>query len=148
MRFRKKMASRVKKLREELRIPQQELAKLAGVSRQTIYFLEKGSYNPKLTLSFKIAEILKKPIEDIFYLEPVIKDAIESKTIREVKEIVKNINLNLSIEDIPAQKISAEKISSLSELKEHELANLFSKDELIKISEGLGFSFEELFEED
>ena len=37
-------------------MPQLELAKLVGVSRQTIYYLERGSYNPSLTVSFKISE--------------------------------------------------------------------------------------------
>ena len=128
------MASRVKKLREELNIAQQELARLAGVSRQTIYFLEKASYNPKLTLSFKISEILKKPIEDIFYLERVINDIIKKKS--------------LTIPELEEIGVSIEKISSLSKLKEHELDNLFSKEELTKISKAYGYSFEDLFEED
>ncbi|MFX1339319.1 MAG: helix-turn-helix transcriptional regulator, partial [Promethearchaeota archaeon] len=37
-RFNKKLVSRIKELREEQKISQQELAKSVGVSRQTIYY--------------------------------------------------------------------------------------------------------------
>ncbi len=48
---------------------QQELAELAGVSRQTIISIEKGKYNPSVKLALKIAKIFKKNVEEIFYLE-------------------------------------------------------------------------------
>ena len=45
---------------------QEGLAKKLGVTRQTIISMEKGTYNPSLTLAFKIARILGMKIEDIF----------------------------------------------------------------------------------
>ena len=48
---------------------QQELADKVSVSRQTIIAIEKGNYNPSVTLALKIAKVFKKNLEEIFYLE-------------------------------------------------------------------------------
>jgi len=45
---------------------QQQLAKKAGVTRQTIIALEKGRYSPSLELAFRIALAFDVPLEDIF----------------------------------------------------------------------------------
>ncbi|RMZ49775.1 transcriptional regulator [Flavobacteriaceae bacterium PRS1] len=45
------------------------LAKLIGVSRQSINAIEKNKYVPSTVLSLKIARLFKKPVEDIFFLE-------------------------------------------------------------------------------
>jgi len=45
---------------------QEGLAKRLGVTRQTIISMEKGSYNPSLTLAFKLAKLFDVKIEDIF----------------------------------------------------------------------------------
>ena len=136
MKFKKKISSRIKQFRKELELPQLELAKLVGVSRQTIYYLERGSYNPSLTISFKISEILKKPIQDIFYQEPVIKDILESKSLAKLKEIAEIVGISL------------EKLVSLSEIDDEELTKDFKEDTLIKIALELGINFEDLFEKE
>lgn len=48
---------------------QDELSVLLDVSRQTIISLEKGRYNPSITLAFKLARLFKCPIEEIFIYE-------------------------------------------------------------------------------
>lgn len=64
------MKIKIRYLRQEMGISQQELAKLAGVTRQTINALENGRYNPSLVLAYKITKILKqKYIEDVFILD-------------------------------------------------------------------------------
>ncbi|NVM19758.1 MAG: helix-turn-helix domain-containing protein [Candidatus Lokiarchaeota archaeon] len=130
------MVSRIKQLREELELPQLELAKLVGVSRQTIYYLERGSYNPSLTISFKISEILKKPINEIFYQESVIKDILEGKSLAELREIAEIAGINL------------EMLASLSEIDDEQLTKDFKEDMLIKIALELGIDFEDLFEKE
>jgi putative transcriptional regulator len=45
---------------------QEGLAKRLGVTRQTIISMEKGTYNPSLTLAFKLADLFDVKIEDIF----------------------------------------------------------------------------------
>ncbi|MFX0007422.1 MAG: helix-turn-helix domain-containing protein [Promethearchaeota archaeon] len=136
MKFKKKIASRVRQFREELNLSQLELANLVGVSRQTIYYLERGSYNPSLTISFKISEILKKPIDEIFYQEPVIKDILEGKPLAELREIA-------NVADI-----SLEQLASLSEIDDEEVSSIFNDNVLVKIAKGLGMNFEDLFEKE
>lgn len=48
---------------------QEQLARLAGVSRQTIHALEAGKYVPSTTLSLKLSLILGQKTEDLFELE-------------------------------------------------------------------------------
>ncbi len=45
---------------------QEGLGKRAGVSRQTIIAIEKGTYNPSLQLAFKLAHAFGVTIEKIF----------------------------------------------------------------------------------
>lgn len=65
-----KIENNVRKLRflkDEM--TQSELAKLVGVSRQTVVAIEKGQYSPSLELAFKLAKVFELKIEEIFYLE-------------------------------------------------------------------------------
>jgi putative transcriptional regulator len=48
---------------------QQDLARLAGCTRQTIIALEQGKYVPSLALAFRIAKALGVPLESVFQLE-------------------------------------------------------------------------------
>lgn len=50
-------------------ITQEDLAKLVGVSRQTINAMEAGKYVPSTVLALKIARIFEKPLEQVFFLE-------------------------------------------------------------------------------
>lgn len=45
---------------------QQELAEKAGVSRQTIIAIEAGKYSPSLDLAFRIADVFKVEIGEVF----------------------------------------------------------------------------------
>ena len=60
------MQTRIKELREEKGLTQQQLADIVDVTRQTILFLEKGKYNPSLRLAWMIAEVFERPLEDVF----------------------------------------------------------------------------------
>ncbi|MEE1336714.1 helix-turn-helix transcriptional regulator [Methanobrevibacter sp.] len=63
------METKIRKFRQEKGITQQELADLAGVTRQTINALENARYNPSLILAYRITKILgKNAIEDVFVL--------------------------------------------------------------------------------
>lgn len=64
-----KVINRVKALREEKMIAQNDLASILEVSRQTIHAIEKGKYNPSLELSLKIAKFFELTVEEIFQLE-------------------------------------------------------------------------------
>lgn len=63
------MKNLIKETRLKYNLTQDELAEQLNVSRQTIISLEKGRYNPSITLAFKLARIFKCTIEDIFLYE-------------------------------------------------------------------------------
>jgi putative transcriptional regulator len=66
------LETKIRKFRQEKGITQQELADLAGVTRQTINALENARYNPSLVLAYRITKILgKDAIEDVFVLNEV-----------------------------------------------------------------------------
>jgi putative transcriptional regulator len=48
---------------------QEELAKLAGCTRQTIIAIEQGKYVPSLELAFQIAHAFGLPLEEVFQYE-------------------------------------------------------------------------------
>lgn len=58
--------NRLKELRARDVLNQQELRRLAGVSRQTISLIERGDYSPSITLALKLAQIFNVPVKDIF----------------------------------------------------------------------------------
>ncbi|MCG7495111.1 helix-turn-helix transcriptional regulator [Thalassobius sp. Cn5-15] len=56
----------VRTLRKAAGWTQAELAERCDVSRQTIIAIERGKYEPSLSLAFVLARIFDKPIEHIF----------------------------------------------------------------------------------
>ena len=60
------MINHLEELRKQRGIRQEDFAQALGVSRQTVISLEKGKYNPSLSLAFKLARYFNLSIEDIF----------------------------------------------------------------------------------
>ena len=60
------MKNKLEELRKQKGIRQEDLAQALGVSRQTVISLEKGKYNPSLSLAFRLARYFGMPIEAIF----------------------------------------------------------------------------------
>ena len=63
------VSNTVHKLRKNKGLTQEELAKKAGVTRQTIIALEKGNYVPSVLLSIKLSKVFKTRVEDLFRLK-------------------------------------------------------------------------------
>jgi putative transcriptional regulator len=63
------MKTRIKELRARHDMTQEDLAKIVGVRRETIVFLEKGRYNPSLKLAHDISKALHTTIEELFIFE-------------------------------------------------------------------------------
>lgn len=61
--------NKMKRARQAKSISQTELAKLIGVSRQTINMIENGDYNPTIALCIKICRALDKTLDDLFWEE-------------------------------------------------------------------------------
>ena len=63
------MENRIRELRKERKVTQDDLAGAVGVTRQTIISLENGKYNASLQLAYKIAKYFGITIEEIFIFE-------------------------------------------------------------------------------
>ena len=64
-----KLANRLRVARAEQRLSQEDLARMAGVTRQTIGAIENGQYCPSALLAFVLADRLGKPVGELFYLD-------------------------------------------------------------------------------
>lgn len=64
-----KIGNNLKRCRFDMDYMSQEaLAIAVGVTRQTIYSIEKGKFVPSTLLALKIAKLFNKSVEDIFFL--------------------------------------------------------------------------------
>jgi putative transcriptional regulator len=66
---RDQLLNRLRILRAEKDITQEDLAKGVGAARQTIVAIEKGEYAPSVLLALAIARYFGRPLEDVFQLE-------------------------------------------------------------------------------
>jgi len=60
------MKNRLRDLRAEKGWSQADLAEKLDVSRQTVNAIETEKYDPSLPLAFKIAEVFRMRIEEVF----------------------------------------------------------------------------------
>ncbi len=60
---------KLKAARAGMDLSQDDLARKAGVSRQTISAIEKGDYNPTINLCISICRILGKTLDELFWTE-------------------------------------------------------------------------------
>ena len=61
------LKNRLKEVRAEKELSQQQLADLVGVSRNTISSIETGQFNPTAKLALILCIALDKRFEEIFY---------------------------------------------------------------------------------
>lgn len=65
------MKTRIRELRRERKLSQEELAEAVGTTRQTITSIEVGKYTASLPLAYKIARFFGRTIEEVFdFSEP------------------------------------------------------------------------------
>ena len=63
------LKNRLKEVRAEKNLSQQDLANMVGVSRNTISSLETGQYEPSAKLAFVLCVALDMKFEELFYFE-------------------------------------------------------------------------------
>lgn len=63
------MKTRIKEYRARYNYTQDKLAKLIGVSRETILLMEKGRYNPSIRLAYNVSRVLHTTIDKLFIFE-------------------------------------------------------------------------------
>ena len=64
-----KLLNHLRVARAEKRLSQEELARMAGVTSQTVSAIENAQYGPSALLAFVLARELQRPVTDLFYLE-------------------------------------------------------------------------------
>ena len=63
----KSLSNNIRKLRFEAdEMSQQTLADKVGVTRQTIFAIEKDKYSPSLEVAFKISNVFNAALENVF----------------------------------------------------------------------------------
>ena len=79
------LKNRLKVARAEKNLSQGDLAKLVGVSRQTISSIETGQFNPTAKLALVLCIALDKKFEDLFYKE-IMSAGENFSTIKNIKK--------------------------------------------------------------
>jgi len=60
------VSNKVLEFRTKRDLTQESVARMIGVTRQTVIAIEKGNYVPSVLLALKIARLFKVSVEDIF----------------------------------------------------------------------------------
>ena len=60
------MDNNLKVLREQAGLSQGDCATALGVSRQTVISIEKGHFDPRLSLAFRIGRLFDVPVDRLF----------------------------------------------------------------------------------
>ena len=63
------LSNRLRVARAERDLSQEQLARAAGVSRQTISSIETGQYCPSTLLAFRLARVLAVRVDELFWIE-------------------------------------------------------------------------------
>lgn len=63
------MKNRIKELREDRGLTQEQLGELVGTSRQAINAIETEKFEPSIWLAYDISQVFGCPIEDVFLFE-------------------------------------------------------------------------------
>ena len=64
-----RLKNRLRVAMAERELSQEQLAALAGVTRQTIGSIENEQYVPSALLAFVLASRLQKPVQELFYID-------------------------------------------------------------------------------
>ncbi|MBW4508861.1 MAG: helix-turn-helix domain-containing protein [Scytonematopsis contorta HA4267-MV1] len=79
----------LRSIRTRLGMSQQDLANLAGVTRQTISGVESGQYSPSVAITLRLAKALGCQVEDLFWFEqdsPFV-EALLTKSVPEGQQV-------------------------------------------------------------
>ena len=63
------LKNRIKEVRKQMKLSQDELANIVGVSRNTISSIETGQFSPTAKLALILCIALDKKFEDLFYFD-------------------------------------------------------------------------------
>ncbi|GAA6615572.1 substrate-binding domain-containing protein [Scytonema sp. NUACC26] len=83
------LCNNLKSIRTRLGMSQQDLANIAGVTRQTISGVESGQYAPSVAVSLRLAKALGCQVENLFWFEedlPTV-EAVLTKPVKSVQQL-------------------------------------------------------------
>lgn len=63
------MKNKIKELREQFGLTQEELGKLVGTSRQAIHAIETEKFEPSIWMAYDISQVFIRSIEEVFLFE-------------------------------------------------------------------------------
>lgn len=63
------MKNRIRELREQKGLTQEQLGEMAGTSRQAINAIETEKFEPSIWLAYDISQVFECPIEEVFLFE-------------------------------------------------------------------------------
>jgi putative transcriptional regulator len=66
--------NRLKEIRNQKGLTQETLARVVGVTRQTIIAVEQGKFVPSVKLALELSVALETPLEQVFWLGSVEGD--------------------------------------------------------------------------
>ena len=61
--------NKLREIRTERGLTQEQLAGMVGVTRQTIISVEKGRFTPSVRLALELAQALDASVNELFWLE-------------------------------------------------------------------------------
>lgn len=67
------MKNRIKELREQKGLTQEQLGNLIGTSRQAINAIETEKFEPSIWIAYDIAQVFECAIEEVFLFEESVK---------------------------------------------------------------------------
>ena len=100
-----KLLNNLKSIRTRLDMSQQDLADLAGVTRQTISGVESGQYAPSVVITLRLAKALGCQVEDLFWLERDLPE-IEAVLAKPVSPVSNNQQLRVSMARVGGQWVA------------------------------------------
>lgn len=83
-----KIRNRLRDLRKERQLSQEELADKLGVSRQSVIALEQGKYMPSLPIAVSLCNLFDSAFEDIFEFERQVDQIIDKHLDHTNKQII------------------------------------------------------------
>ena len=60
------MQNKIRELRKNKKLSQDDLAKACNVTRQTVNAIENNKYDPTLSLAFQLAKVLEVTVDALF----------------------------------------------------------------------------------
>lgn len=79
------MKNRIKELREQRGLTQEQLGELVGASRQAINAIETERFEPSIWLAYDISKVFECAIEDVFLFDVSLRKSRADSSRQEVK---------------------------------------------------------------